>query len=52
LVGISHRLSAIESQLAHLRTIGTWLFAGLLAAYAAIIGTYAVMLTVVVRISH
>jgi hypothetical protein len=37
LAGINHRLIAIEGRLAHLQTIGTWLFAGLLASYAAIL---------------
>jgi hypothetical protein len=44
LIGIEHRLNAIEQRfaamdgrLAHLQTIGTWLFAGLLASYAAIL---------------
>jgi hypothetical protein len=34
---ITHRLAAIEGRLMHLQTIGTWLFAGLLGAYAAIL---------------
>jgi hypothetical protein len=37
LVGINHRVTAIEGRLAHLQTIGTWLFAGLLGSYAAIL---------------
>ena len=37
LAGIDHRLAAIEGRLAHLQTIGTWLFAGLLGSYAAIL---------------
>lgn len=37
LSGINHRLAAIEGRLMHLQTIGTWLFAGLLASYAAIL---------------
>lgn len=37
LMGINHRLAAIEGRLMHLQTIGTWLFAGLLASYAAIL---------------
>jgi hypothetical protein len=37
LAGINHRLAAIESRLIHLQTIGAWLFAGLLAGYAAIL---------------
>jgi hypothetical protein len=37
LAGISHRLAAIDGRLAHLQTIGTWLFAGLLGSYAAIL---------------
>jgi hypothetical protein len=34
---IQNRLSAIEGRLIHLQTIGTWMFAGLLASYAAIL---------------
>jgi hypothetical protein len=45
LAGIDHRLTAIEGRLAHLQTIGTWLFAGLLASYAAI-------LAVALRVTH
>ena len=45
LAGIDHRLAAIEGRLAHLQTIGTWLFAGLLASYAAI-------LTVALKATH
>jgi hypothetical protein len=37
LAGIDHRLAAIEGRLIHLQTIGTWLFAGLLGSYAAIL---------------
>jgi hypothetical protein len=37
LKGLEHRLIAIEGRLIHLQTIGTWLFAGLLASYAAIL---------------
>jgi hypothetical protein len=44
LTGIEHRLAAIEGRFAavegrlmHLQTIGTWLFAALLASYAAIV---------------
>jgi hypothetical protein len=37
LAGINHRLAGIEGRLMHLQTIGTWLFAGLLASYAAIL---------------
>jgi hypothetical protein len=37
LAGIEHRLAAIEGRLTHLQTIGTWLFAGLLGSYAAIL---------------
>lgn len=52
LAGIDHRLAAIEQRfaaidgrLSHLQTIGTWLFAGLLGAYAAI-------LAVALRVTH
>ena len=44
LAGIDHRFaamdqrfSAIDGRLAHLQTIGTWLIAGLLGSYAAIL---------------
>lgn len=37
LAGISHRFAAVEGRLVHLQTIGTWLFAGLLGSYAAIL---------------
>lgn len=37
LIGIEHRLAAIEGRLLHLQTIGTWMFAGLLGSYAAIL---------------
>jgi hypothetical protein len=37
LSGIGHRFAAVEGRLIHLQTIGTWLFAGLLASYAAIL---------------
>jgi len=37
LAGMEHRLAAIEGRLTHLQTIGTWLFAGLLGSYAAIL---------------
>jgi hypothetical protein len=37
LAGINHRLIAIEGRLVHLQTIGTLLFAGMLASYAAIL---------------
>jgi len=37
LIGVHHRLGAIEGRLIHLQTIGTWLFAGVLASYAAIL---------------
>jgi hypothetical protein len=37
LAGMGHRLAAIEGRLTHLQTIGTWLFAGLLGSYAAIL---------------
>ena len=43
--GIGHRLAAIEGRLVHLQTIGSWLFAGLLASYAAI-------LAVALRVTH
>jgi hypothetical protein len=35
--GIESRAAEIENRLMHLQTIGTWLFAGLLASYAAIL---------------
>jgi hypothetical protein len=35
--GIESRIAGIENRLMHLQTIGTWLFAGLLASYAAIL---------------
>jgi hypothetical protein len=44
-IALDHRFSAIEGRLIHLQTIGTWLFAGLLASYAAI-------LAVALRIPH
>jgi hypothetical protein len=36
LAAIEHRFAAVEGRLIHLQTIGTWLFAGLLASYAAV----------------
>jgi hypothetical protein len=35
--GIESRAAGIENRLMHFQTIGTWLFAGLLASYAAIL---------------
>jgi TRAP-type C4-dicarboxylate transport system permease large subunit len=49
LAGLDHRFSAVEGRLAQLQTIGTWLFAGLLASYAATFGAYAAILTVALR---
>jgi chromosome segregation ATPase len=37
LAAIDLRLAEIEERLRHLQTIGAWLFAGLLASYAAIL---------------
>ena len=42
---IEQRFTAIEGRLVHLQTIGTWMFAGLLASYAAI-------LAVALRVTH
>jgi hypothetical protein len=36
-IALDHRFTAVEGRLIHLQTIGTWLFAGLLASYAAIL---------------
>jgi TRAP-type C4-dicarboxylate transport system permease large subunit len=52
LAGIDHRLAAIEGRLAHLQTVGTWLFAGLLASYAATFGAYGAILVVALRTAH
>jgi hypothetical protein len=45
LAAIEHRFAAIDGRLAHLQTLGTWLFAGLLGSYAAI-------LAVALRLPH
>jgi hypothetical protein len=45
LAAIEHRFAAVEGRLIHLQTIGTWLFAGLLASYAAV-------LAVALRVTH
>jgi hypothetical protein len=45
LAAIEHRFAAVEGRLIHLQTIGTWLFAGLLGSYAAI-------LAVALRVAH
>lgn len=37
LIAMEQRFAAIDGRLAHLQTIGTWLFTGLLASYAAIL---------------
>jgi hypothetical protein len=37
LAGIAHRFAAMDGRLAHLQTIGTWLIAGLMGSYAAIL---------------
>jgi hypothetical protein len=37
LAGITHRFAAMDGRLAHLQTIGTWLIAGLMGSYAAIL---------------
>ena len=50
--GRSDRLAAIEGRLAHLQTVGTWLFAGLLASYAATFGAYGAILVVALRTTH
>jgi hypothetical protein len=45
LTGIDHRLAAIDGRLARIQTNGTWLFAGLLASFAAV-------LAVALRVTH
>jgi hypothetical protein len=45
LAGFTHRFAAMDGRLTHLQTIGTWLIAGLMGSYAAI-------LAVALRIPH